>query len=318
MGGLLNYLTTFTEKDSTEDIVKTLKSDGGVIIERLVPEEVMDEAYQDVQNNVSEAEQSSSTSLWPEGNRTVGGLAAASPTYTEKLVIHPKTLEIVDAMLMPVEPMSDRLPATEAKSEVVEIGDGGTQVVFKAPLETDPNCHHYNIGAAVMLEVRGSPNSKHQVLHRENAIYQPFIEHLPNIREFLVSAMWAGSDFTRENGATRVVPGSHRWPEDRIAQESEVVQAEMPKGSLVMWLSRTLHGSAKSNSNQRRTGFFNSYLVDWIRQEENQFITVPPEVAEKLSDKAKKVIGYSASPNLGWVKGRDKDNLLVEGTSSPL
>ena len=63
MGGLLNYLTTFTEKDSTEDIVKTLKSDGGVIIERLVPEEVMDEAYQDVQNNVSEAEQSSSTSL---------------------------------------------------------------------------------------------------------------------------------------------------------------------------------------------------------------------------------------------------------------
>ena len=47
MGGLLNYLTTFTEKDSTEDIVKTLKSDGGVIIERLVPEEVMDEAYQE-------------------------------------------------------------------------------------------------------------------------------------------------------------------------------------------------------------------------------------------------------------------------------
>ena len=80
MGGLLNYLTTFTEKDSTEDIVKTLKSDGGVIIERLVPEEVMDDAYQDVQNNVSEAEQSSSTSLWPEGNRTECGLAAASPT----------------------------------------------------------------------------------------------------------------------------------------------------------------------------------------------------------------------------------------------
>ena len=131
----MNYLTTFTEKDSTEDIVKTLKSDGGVIIERLVPEEVMDEAYQDVQNNVSPAEQSSSTSLWPEGNRTVGGLAAVSPTYTEKLVIHPKTLEIVDAMLMPVEPMSGRIPATEAKPEVVELRDGGTQVVFKAPLK---------------------------------------------------------------------------------------------------------------------------------------------------------------------------------------
>ena len=133
----MNYLTTFTEKDSTEDIVKTLKTDGGVIIERLVPEEVMDDAYQDVQNNVSEAEQSSSTSLWPEGNRRVGGLEAASLTYTEKLVIHPKTLEIVDAMLMPIEPMSGRSSPTEAKSKVVEIGDGGTQVVFKAPLETE-------------------------------------------------------------------------------------------------------------------------------------------------------------------------------------
>ena len=47
-------------------------------------------------------------------------------------------------------------------------------------------------------------------------------------------------------------------------------------------------------------------------------LTVPPEIAEKLSDKAMKMVGYSASPNLGWVKGRDKDNLLVEGTSSPL
>ncbi len=92
----------------------------------------------------------------------------------------------------------------------------------------------------------------------------------------------------------------------------------MPKGSLVMWLSRTLHGSAKSNTDQRRTGFFNSYLVDWLRQEENQFITVPPKIAEKLSDKAKKVVGYSASSSLGWVKGRDKDNLLIEGKSSPL
>ena len=127
MGGLLNYLTTFTEKDSTEDIVKTLKSDGGVIIERLVPEEVMDEAYQDVQNNDIQGRTILVDLAMARGNRTVGGLAAASPTYTESSVIHPKTLEIVDAMLMPVEPMSDRLPATEAKSEVVEIGDGGTR-----------------------------------------------------------------------------------------------------------------------------------------------------------------------------------------------
>ena len=83
-----------------------------------------------------------------------------------------------------------------------------------------------------------------------------------------------------------------------------------------MWLSRTLRKRQIKVIKTNR--FLQLYLVDWIRQEENQFITVPPEVAEKLSDKAKKVIGYSASPNLGWVKGRDKDNLLIEGTSSPL
>ena len=80
----------------------------------------MDEAYQ-VQNNVSPAEQSSSTSLWPEGNRTVGGLAAVSPTYTEKLVIHPKTLEIVDAMLMPVEYVGQN------SGHGSQIRSGGTQ-----------------------------------------------------------------------------------------------------------------------------------------------------------------------------------------------
>lgn len=315
----MDYLSAFSPKDSTVDIVSSINAQGGAIIERLAPEDLMDEVYHDVQTNVAEADQQSSSALWPEGNRTVGALAAASPTFTEHLLIHPKLLEIVDAILLPVEPMSDS-PRRELRQliEVTNNDQGSSQVIYKASgIEDGPNCHHYNVGSAVMLEVRGG-GSEHQVLHRENGIYQPYISHLTDIREFIVSAMWAGTDFTAENGATRVVPGSHTWPEERIAQESEVAQAIMPKGSLVIWLSRTLHGAAKSTSGHRRTGFLNSYIPDWFRQEENQYVSVPPEIAEKYSDNAKKIIGYSCSPSLGWVKGRDQNNLLKQGESSPL
>ena len=63
-----------------------------------------------------------------------------------------------------------------------------------------------------MLETDAGRDN-HQVLHRENAIYQPYVEHL-EMPEYIVSAMWVGTDFTEENGATRVVPGSHQWPEE--------------------------------------------------------------------------------------------------------
>ena len=92
----------------------------------------------------------------------------------------------------------------------------------------------------------------------------------------------------------------------------------MTKGSVVLWLSRTLHGTARSINGKRRTGYFASYIADWFRQEENQYISVPPEVAETYSERARQIIGYCCSDSLGWVKGRDRDNLLRAGRSGQL
>ena len=274
--------------------------------------------------------ETSDSVIWPEGNKTVGGLAALSPAYTESLLLHPKVLEVADAVLLPARPMSPnskRIPHRRGKTtagpydsgfaQVCENDAGSKQAISKgADPENGPNCHHYNLGASVMLEVhRGGEN---QILHRENAIYQPYIEYIPEMREFIVSVNWAGTDFTLENGATRLVPGSHKWSEDRIAKEDEIAQAVMPKGSAVVWLSRALHGAGASTSPEGRTAFFGSYVVDWVRQEENQYLTVPPEAAEKLPEKAQQLIGYRCSGTLGWVKGRAKENLLREGKSSPL
>ena len=320
-------LSTFAADDSRNEVVETLLQDGGVIMRDLVAGDVMDQVYAEIQATISEADQRSSTLLWPEGNKTVGALASVSTTFAEYLMIHPKLLEVADAVLQPVVRMaSDEAAVQKGRgeqsagksiSELVENESGCKQLLWRALDEAEQRtCHHYRLGAAVMHEVNSV--MENQMLHRENAIYQPYTRHLSGERELLISVMWAGTDFTNENGATRVVPASHKWPEDRIASEVEVTQAVMSKGSALIFLSQTLHGAASGSNTIRRTGFFQSFVPDWLTSEENQYVAVPPEVAARLSDKARSVLGYSASRSLGWVRGRDSKNLLVEGTGAPV
>ena len=320
-------LTSFEADAPISDILPALKRDGGIIMRNLVAEELMDEVYAEIlSNSMSDDLKTQGGELWPEGNKTIGALPALSPTFAEKLLIHPRILEIADGMLLPMirmstSDLSDRSHVDAdpfARFRDLKKNEAGSEqlIVCAADQEKGPNCHHYNLGASVMLELHSG--RKNQVLHREDNIYQPFVGYLPDMREFLVSVMWAGTDFTLDNGATRVVPGSHRWPEHRIATESEICQAVMPKGSAVVWLSRTLHGAGRSTSNEGRTAFFASYVADWVRQEENQYLTVPPEIAAKLSERAQQMIGYQCSDLVGWVKGRSKKNLLQEGKSGNL
>ena len=324
---MAKLLESFEPGAAIDDIVEALNRDGGVIMLNLAPPKLMDEVYDEILRNSAEHERAAGGDiLWPEGNKTIGGLAGISPTYVEQLVLHPKMLELADAILKPHAPMSPEANQPDAygewpytsfrRLEVVEDGHGGQQLLSHGAGDAGPYCHPYSLGATVMLEVgRGSGN---QVLHRETAIYQPWVDHLPQIREFDLSVNWAGSDFRSDNGATRVVPGSNHWPEHRIAQPDEVTSAEMPKGSAVAWLSRTLHGAGASEADDGRRAFFASYIADWARQEENQYIAVPPDVAAKLSHEGQRIIGYRSGPSLGWVKGRDQENLLRDGKSSPL
>ena len=320
-------LTTFDEKDSIKDIAHTLKRDGAVIIQRLASEQLMDDVYREIEMNVVPTDLGSDTDLWPPGNKTVGGLAEASPLFADRLLAHPKILDLADAVLLPIARMgpsaneflekhegkSRQKDSTEKIVSIAENYEGSSQVIFKET--SSANCNYYQVGATLLLELYG-PDGKNQVLHRENANYQPFIESLlPNMSEIIMSVIWAGTDFTVENGATRLVPGSHAWPEERVALEREITQAVMPKGSAVIWLSRSLHGSGASASTEGRVGYFHSYIVDWLRQEENQYIAVSEEAARRLSLLSRQLLGYRASKSLGWVKGRDQEDLLAKGVS---
>ncbi len=89
--------------------------------------------------------------------------------------------------------------------------------------------------------------------------------------------MWAISDFRADNGATLIVPGSHTWPADRQAPPEEVRSAEMPAGSVLFWAGGLLHGAGANVSTDWRYGVILIYSLGWVRQEENQYLDLPPE-----------------------------------------
>jgi ectoine hydroxylase-related dioxygenase (phytanoyl-CoA dioxygenase family) len=106
---------------------------------------------------------------------------------------------------------------------------------------------------------------------------------------------------TAENGATRVIPGSHRhsdpWPPD----EAGLVQAEMPTGSALFYMGSTWHGGGANRSDAPRMGLINTYSLGWLRQETNQYLAVPPEIAAQYPPRIRRLIGYARhSPILGF------------------
>jgi ectoine hydroxylase-related dioxygenase (phytanoyl-CoA dioxygenase family) len=160
-----------------------------------------------------------------------------------------------------------------------------------------PNCSSYQIHATAGLVV--GPGATVQMLHREEDAFQFFKLPRPDM---VLASMWAITEFTELNGGTRLVPGSHRWPADRIAREDEVAAAAMPAGSVLLWKGGTLHGAGANRSeNDWRFGVFLSYSLGWLRQEENQYIDVPRDLARTLPKELRDIVGYRMHVALGYV-----------------
>jgi ectoine hydroxylase-related dioxygenase (phytanoyl-CoA dioxygenase family) len=164
-----------------------------------------------------------------------------------------------------------------------------------------PNCLNFRLGLTSALQ--NFPGGEDQPLHRDGDIYHPYLKI---DGEALVSVMIAGSDFTKANGGTRIAVGSHLWPRERLADDSEVHQVEMPRGSAAIWLGNTLHGLAVNRSAAPRLGIVLGYALGWLRQEQEQFLIVPPERAALMPPEVRKIIGYQThGPFLGWKTGND-------------
>jgi ectoine hydroxylase-related dioxygenase (phytanoyl-CoA dioxygenase family) len=169
-----------------------------------------------------------------------------------------------------------------------------------------PHCVKYQVSATQAIQI--GPGEAAQPFHRDDALYP--VPH-PLAYQFLISSIWAMTDFTAANGATRVVPGSHQWNDERVPQDDEVVAAEMPRGSVVLYLGSTLHGGGPNSTDGYRLGVYLGYSLGWLRQEENQYLVVPPEVARTLPERVQRLIGYQLhGPFLGWVELEDPHVVL--------
>ena len=166
-----------------------------------------------------------------------------------------------------------------------------------------PNCVHYQVHATAALKI--GPGAREQVLHREEDPYQFFKVPRPRM---IVASMWAITDFTEANGGTKIVPGSHLWPAERVARPDEVVAAAMPAGSVLLWMGGTLHGAGANRTDEWRYGVFLSYSLGWLRQEENQYIDVPGEIARTLSKEVRELVGYRMHLGIGYADPTVRDS----------
>jgi ectoine hydroxylase-related dioxygenase (phytanoyl-CoA dioxygenase family) len=110
------------------------------------------------------------------------------------------------------------------------------------------------------------------------------------------NSMWALTDFTEANGATRIVPGSHRWQNPDYGADPtgiDTVAAEMPRGSVLVWHGSTWHGGgANTTDDEIRVGVAMNYCAGWIRQQENQHLGIPPEIVATFTPQLRQLCGF--------------------------
>jgi ectoine hydroxylase-related dioxygenase (phytanoyl-CoA dioxygenase family) len=134
------------------------------------------------------------------------------------------------------------------------------------------------------------PGEPAQTIHRDQWAFDFF--PFPKGYEVQCNTIWAMTDFTAENGATRVIPGSNHFDDKLRFTESDTEPAEMAKGSVLFYTGSIYHGGGANRSNAIRTGINITYNVSWLRQEENQYLSVPLEIARTLPVDLLRLMGY--------------------------
>ena len=170
-----------------------------------------------------------------------------------------------------------------------------------------PYCVNYRLHVTALIELL--PGEVQQSVHRDGGIY-PVRHPAPPLT---LAAFWAYTDFTEENGATQVAPGSHLWAHEREPLAHELVQAVMPRGSVLLYTSSVWHGSASNHSDSPRTGMALHYNLGWLRQEEALLLSTPPDLAKDYPEQLQRLIGYDlGGPYLGFIEQGNPHRLLED------
>jgi ectoine hydroxylase-related dioxygenase (phytanoyl-CoA dioxygenase family) len=169
----------------------------------------------------------------------------------------------------------------------------------------------YQLSAPTGIEL--GPGEKAQVLHTDDGIYPLPRPH----QDVVLNTMWALDDFTEANGATRVVPGSHRWADRLPRDPHDTVTITMPAGSVLFILGTLWHGGGANTTDRPRLGVLLEYAAGWLRQQENHVLAVPPHVVRTLPPRLQELLGYGIHPPfVGYVDGRHPRRVLEESTDA--
>ncbi len=159
------------------------------------------------------------------------------------------------------------------------------------------------------------PDEPAQLVHRDQWAFDffPFPAGYP----VQCNTIWAMTDFTEANGATRVMPGSHLYEDKQRFAEADTEPAEMTKGSVLFYTGALYHGGGANHSNATRVGVNITYARGWLRQEENQYLSVPPDVVRELDDDLLKLMGYARGAYaLGYVDDLRDPLAVVRGDTA--
>ncbi|MEO0962388.1 MAG: phytanoyl-CoA dioxygenase family protein [Pseudomonadota bacterium] len=247
-------------------------------------------------------------------------LPANTTPETIKEAIEDQGGVIVDNLISPakIKRISDELAPYLEAGEFGREEFGGFQTKrIGALMAKSPECHdlalHPLINAACDLSLRPYCDSHQlhftqavsiskgegaQTLHRDRGVWGPYLNRSI---ETQFSTIWAISEFTRENGATQFVPGSHKWDKNRSATDDEIAYAEMSPGSVLLYNGTVFHGGGANTTDTNRVGVLLHYTLNWLRQEENQYLSCPPDKAASLPSDLRRLMGYSlGGPTLGF------------------
>lgn len=238
------------------------------------------------------------------------------------VVEHAADIAVMDAVANEMAPFVENTP--RGSTDFAGVGTRRTGMVvgrslaFRTHLARHPAIltagdhlmHHaptWNLSLAHFFEL--FPGEPAQPLHRDTWKYGappfPF--------EVDLNALWAVTEFTEDNGATRVVPGSHRWDADRRPEPGDALPAVMPKGSLLLYTGLLFHGGGAHTGDDIRLTVNAQHTVGWLNQTERFLLEFPPEAVSDWADELIAFIGYQiAGPALGRWRNAEDPFIAVE------
>ncbi|KAL3471038.1 hypothetical protein BJX99DRAFT_263653 [Aspergillus californicus] len=278
---------------SPTEVIDGLKRIGGVIIRNVVPLSSIAQMEKDIRLHLeADTPWEASNNFFPPTTRRAFGLIGKSRTFATDIIGNELYNAVCEAFL-----------TTKSYAWY-----GNRNTVNVSPMQ---------VNNTIAFSVRPG-NSFDQPLHRDDDIHyadRPRVDVYPsptNSREYGIGFFVAGTRTTRANGATRFIPGSHLEATVQPPDEAFAQYAELNPGDGFIMLSSCYHGGSKNTTVDEERLLFSCFMTrGWLRQEENQYLAVPPELARELPVRVQKLMGYATSePMLGWVDFKDPRSLL--------